>query len=347
MNRLSSLDYLRGLAAFCVMAFHYTMWAKPVYALSAVGIYAVSIFYVLSGLTLYLVYFDKIGNPSKAGLKDFAIKRVFRIFPLLYLCSILTILVNQKIPAWDIIVTNVTGIFSVYRWQWDICYGSWSIANELAFYLFFPVFVFLAKRSKPLFWSFSLLLFLIYIWYAFVYLDSSKPFFGDNWINYLNPFNQVPLFLGGFLIGYLGEKTPVSSKISLPLLILFVLVFRYYPLHGDTIQLVTGIGRMVYTVLCIGICFAFYKTDFHLPQPLHRSFQLLGEISYSVYLMHPLVWHVLSMLPGKYFSYLHPYAEYAIAVPTTLTLSYIIYRFYEKYFMRLGAQLSRRLQPPG
>ena len=74
MKRLSSLDYLRGLAAFGVMVFHYSMWNFGLFKaedfLGRVGLYGVAIFYVLSGITLYHVYFDKIGSPSAAGLKD-------------------------------------------------------------------------------------------------------------------------------------------------------------------------------------------------------------------------------------------------------------------------------------
>ncbi|HEX6179628.1 MAG TPA: hypothetical protein VFZ47_00205, partial [Chitinophagaceae bacterium] len=53
--RLHSLDYLRGLAAFGIMAYHFMMWTMGEMdssrKMGRVGIYGVSIFYVLSGLT--------------------------------------------------------------------------------------------------------------------------------------------------------------------------------------------------------------------------------------------------------------------------------------------------------
>jgi exopolysaccharide production protein ExoZ len=62
MKRLESLDYLRGLMAVSVMAFHYVSWSfvKPGAdsLLGKLGIYAVSIFYILSGVSLSFVYFQ-------------------------------------------------------------------------------------------------------------------------------------------------------------------------------------------------------------------------------------------------------------------------------------------------
>ena len=68
MNRLYNLDYLRGLVTFGIMIYHYLSWTLGKFTadtfMGRVGIYGVSIFYVLSGLTLYYVYYDKM-KPSQ------------------------------------------------------------------------------------------------------------------------------------------------------------------------------------------------------------------------------------------------------------------------------------------
>jgi len=60
MQRLYTLDYLRGATAFFIMIYHYCSWMSignsPDSFLGKIGIYGVSIFYILSGLTLYYVY---------------------------------------------------------------------------------------------------------------------------------------------------------------------------------------------------------------------------------------------------------------------------------------------------
>ena len=86
MKRIESLDYLRGLMALSVMIYHYISWgAGPIgseHLLGKLGIYAVSMFYILSGLSLGLVYYGRITSASDIG--SFMIKRVFRIFPLFW-----------------------------------------------------------------------------------------------------------------------------------------------------------------------------------------------------------------------------------------------------------------------
>ena len=63
-SRLHNLDYLRGLAAASIMFYHFTTWSFGEYdadtLIRRIGIYGVAIFYVLSGLTLYHVYFKKL-----------------------------------------------------------------------------------------------------------------------------------------------------------------------------------------------------------------------------------------------------------------------------------------------
>ncbi len=73
-NRLHNLDYLRGLAAFGIMIYHYCSWEFGDFTsdtiMERIGIYGVAIFYVLSGLTLFHVYFEKL-NFSKESIFSF------------------------------------------------------------------------------------------------------------------------------------------------------------------------------------------------------------------------------------------------------------------------------------
>ena len=88
MKRLYNLDYLRGLAAFGIMIYHYLSWTLGKFTadtfMGRLGIYGVSIFYILSGLTLFCVYNDKM-TLSKKDVATFFKKRVFSIFPLLWI----------------------------------------------------------------------------------------------------------------------------------------------------------------------------------------------------------------------------------------------------------------------
>jgi exopolysaccharide production protein ExoZ len=343
MNRLSSLDYLRGIAAFGIMAFHYSMWtfgfAKGGDFIGKTGIYGVSVFYVLSGLTLFHVYYHKIGGPSKKGLVDFALKRVFRIFPLLWLMSIATILIEKiSLPTFNILI-SFTGLFGVFYREDTICYGGWSVGNELIFYLFFPFFVYCSRRPRKMLLPLSLILFLVYLWFAFVHIGRARTIF-DCWVDYLNPLNQVFLFLGGYLIGFLLAELRIPRAAGILLALATMLVFILYPVKDDSIYLISGFNRLAFTIMCFSLCFAFYKTDFRLPGLADKAFTVLGEISYSVYLAHPITWYVLTHFLRHYFQGMPPLARISVAIVVTLLASYTVYHFFERYFMKLGKRLS-------
>ena len=142
-NRLHYLDYLRGISALGIMFFHYLSWTFGSFNASnpigRIGIYGVSIFYILSGLTLYHVYFNL--EPSKKNILHFIIKRVFRIVPLFALITILSVLmVNQPIEFTNLIL-NLTCLFGFINPTGYYTTGGWSIGNEMVFYLFLIILI--------------------------------------------------------------------------------------------------------------------------------------------------------------------------------------------------------------
>ncbi len=88
VQRIDSLDYLRGIMAFGVMIYHYQEWSglhleESFSFVGVLGIYAVSTFYILSGLSLMIVYQYRLNNPT--DIIDYFVRRIFRIFPLMWL----------------------------------------------------------------------------------------------------------------------------------------------------------------------------------------------------------------------------------------------------------------------
>jgi exopolysaccharide production protein ExoZ len=327
------------------MVFHYNMWLFGLFTtntfLGKVGIYGVSVFFVLSGLTLFHVYHQKIGAPSKAGLIDFAIKRVFRIFPLIWLLTAATLLLKKDDYTTSGIVLNFTGLSSFIHWDDTIIYGAWSIGNEVTFYLFFPVFVFMSKRSRVLFGFFALAILMLYLWFTFIHMPKAIAD-GAFWATYTNPLNNVFLFLGGYLIGLFTRNIPVPKIISIPVAVIAFGVFIFLPVSGDATHLVAGWYRVIFSLLCMAICFAFYKTDFGLPRLLHKCFETLGEISYCLYLVHPLLWHVLTHYFGAYYSGLPAPVKMCSGFALSILIAYAIYQLFEKYFMKLGRRVAGR-----
>lgn len=292
-----------------------------------VGVYGVSIFYVLSGLTLFMVYHHKF------TFSEFYIKRAFRIFPLLWVVLTLTILIHHMHFKPLLFFYNYTGLFGLFAWWRYIGTGVWSIGNELFFYGCFPLLLF-AGRTKYLLPALALGVYLIYAWFAFVELLPGKPL-ANQWSAYINPLNQVGLFLTGFLIGRIFHRIRVNQIIVSGLFAVALLAFIFWPADGNTIALVTGWNRIVFTVISAVICFSFFKLEIRLPAFLDWILRKLGEASYSVYLLHPIVWFViLDLLPD-----LTPGNRIWISSAVSLVVSYMVFNFFEKPMMRLGRKV--------
>lgn len=233
-ERLYSLDYLRGIAAFGIMIYHYLTWNGNIFTadtvLGRIGLYGVSIFYILSGLTLYYVYYNRLKLNLQNVLLFFK-KRIFRIFPLLWIVTILSVIGMKTIPRFYDLFLNLTGLFGFIKWDAYLATGAWSIGNELVFYVFFPLFVLFRKAHKWIFYFFGILIFAVYLHFCFFRLDPSLPL-ENQWHIYINPLNQVFLFFAGFLIGRIFEKYNVHWVIGVGVLLIGVLIFVLYPTSG-------------------------------------------------------------------------------------------------------------------
>jgi peptidoglycan/LPS O-acetylase OafA/YrhL len=344
-TRLHTLDYLRGLAAFSIMIYHYSTWTVGNFSsedvLGRIGLYGVSVFYVLSGLTLYHVYYQNM-NGNLNDIRDFFIKRFFRIFPLLWLTIFITCLLKFEFPGSYKLFLNVTGLFSILRYDAYIGTGVWSIGNELCFYLFFPFFVILSKGRRFLFALLSIVIFAVYLYFAYFIIPEFDVLKNSGSHLYINPLNQVFLFLGGFLIGLFFEKLNVDQPFVAVILSLSVLAFVFYPVSGDRINLVQQTPRLVFTTICFVFCFSFYKATIQLPAWLDNVFTRLAEYSYSLYLLHPLVWRFFENLSKMLKYSLHPAAMFVLCAALSLLLSRFVYFYYEKFFMRRGRSWSEK-----
>lgn len=343
MPRINTLDYLRGLMACFIMCYHFLFWCGYSFTsadfFGKIGVYGVSAFYVLSGITLYVVYSNRIDLDFKS-IASFATKRIFRIFPLLWFITINTLLTSKKHVDLSTIVLNLTGLFGFVKPEGYIGNGVWSIGNELVFYAFFPFIILAAKYNKYIFYVFSTLLILMGIYFAFTYLTPEKTL-GEQWARYVNPLNQIILFSGGILIAYwFKANSLIQYKLFLrALLLLAVLLFIFYPVTGNTINIVSGWNRILFCLISFVVCACIYVDNYNFPTVIHKSLSFIGETSYSIYLVHPLVFLIIGALNQKYFQW-HYSITLTISIIGTFICSYFIYRFVEKPMIKIGKGLT-------
>ena len=288
-QRLHGLDYLRGLAAVGIMAYHYSTWAFGAQEansfLSRVGIYGVAIFYVLSGQALTYVYASTL-SLEVSSLYNFYKKIFFRIFPLFWLATFLSIILSKHYPNPLDLALNLTGLFGLVKWDRYFATGAWSIGNELSFYLVFPLLVFLLNKYRT-----GLIFAILFSVSAFVYfsfhrIEAHIPL-ASQWNSYTNPANQFVFFLGGALIGRFINPGAIKVSQSLIMGTIGLAIFILIPISSNTTELVTGLNRLIFTVCCLLICCSFFRKT-RVMSILDKPLALLGQASYSIYLFHPV-----------------------------------------------------------
>ncbi len=334
--RYENLDYLRGLCALSIMAYHYVSWTMQGLDvgtfLGKLGVYGVSMFYVLSGLTMYLVYFKSFAL-NKVFFKNFYIKRVFRIYPLMWFVMILAIGMHGTEASPMDLFLQFSGLFGIVDWAAAVPCGIWSIGNELCFYLMLPLFFFCLKKGNILLLAISLLVFGIYFYFAFVVLDKSQPIANQDMYT-KNPLCQAGLFFGGILIGHFFKEKRFKNASILILMGTLLVAFIFYPISGNAINIMIGWDRVLYTLICFGLAFCFFKADLSfIPNFAKKSLSWFGDISYSLYLLHPHVWTLIA------FTSLQIRFVFPIASVSTLVLCWLVYKYLEAPARNLGVKL--------
>jgi peptidoglycan/LPS O-acetylase OafA/YrhL len=101
--------------------------------------------------------------------------------------------------------------------------------------------------------------------------------------------------------------------------------------------------RWFFSLFLAGLTFGAGLALRHLPVP--RWLSWLGLISYSIYLIHPLLIEVLydSVLRGHHYSVADKYAMAVVFVLVTIALSSVTYLFVERPMQNVGRRVAKRL----
>lgn len=158
-HRLAALDGLRLLAAFSVLAYHYTgidrdYWgARPLvefptlHHLSRYGYLGVELFFIISGFVILLTAYDRT-------IQSFVASRVARLYPAYWVAIALTFVLQQ---VWDggirpsslEALGNLTMVQSAFGLT-DVQGAFWTLWVELRFYLLIGVFMLVGMSRQRL-----------------------------------------------------------------------------------------------------------------------------------------------------------------------------------------------------
>jgi exopolysaccharide production protein ExoZ len=332
----NNLQALRGIAALLVCAFHYRYiinetWSEVLFANGWIG---VQIFFIISGFIMVHTT-SRIKSNFQAGAKKFLVSRIIRIVPLYYICTFLFIVDDLNdgylIENGSRLLHSLLFIYpeKTLKINPSLEVG-WSLNYEMMFYFLFTVAIlFGLNKLRFLYIWFFIVIFLIPLLLLGEISSNYKSYMEYPWgyINFIS--NPILMhFLLGVILAQIIPKLKISKSVANSMMILsFVLLFVYIT---DT----TGIPINNWFDLLAGgfVVFSVLINDFHEKGlKLPSIFVKLGDMSYSFYLVHPIVIGYIPLLFLKlsFLKQLKGTPLFVFTLLLTLICSWIFYKTVE------------------
>lgn len=316
---LMSVQALRFIAAWAVVGHHFMQIFFDFHARGPVGqafidkgAVGVDVFFVISGLVIFLSTEGKSLPPAR-----FLLYRLFRIVPAYWLYTALMALVvvyarpvlPDQTVDWShfllsllFIPTENPGGYGIY----PTLNVGWTLNYEMLFYLLFGWA--LLFRLHWRLWIVAALLFAV-----------CQAWTGYGWVSEFYRSDIVYEFLLGIALGMVYRRGWIKPGLYLPLLGIVGALLTIYHLAPEPRFLAWGLPSAVLVMACISL-------ERYVEH--NRMFELLGNCSYSVYLMHVLVLSAGGFVAQRYG--VNPYAMFTVCAATIGLGSWASYEWVEK-----------------
>lgn len=368
--KLAGLEGLRGIMCVWVVITHtLTIAALPIYKNEGVGMllangtYAVGVFILLSG---FVIAFLLDSKKEQYGL--YIARRALRLFPAYLVCLLLSILIldmsieflNQLIfehpktanrlelfhDTKDNLATHsllhlfmlhgiVTSEFlpsSAYA----IMGQAWSLTLEWQFYLIAPLLMYFLNQ-KNWFFVVAISVLLLILQRELAWVMGHRSFI----------FANISLFISGILTFrfFKSFRDGIYSKkeylIKFSILVLLTIVFQIK--IGSKLAM---IPPLIWWITIVSETVITKNVLLNMVKRINncRPILFLGKISYSIYCFHMISLYCV----GWFFMVVMPisshvlYASLVIGLsfPITIGVSFLIYSYVEKYFIKVGKGLG-------
>jgi peptidoglycan/LPS O-acetylase OafA/YrhL len=344
-NYIPSLNGLRALSIFSVLLVHiniqefHNAYRIPLLLDRELG---VNIFFILSGFLITTLLLQEEKLMGVISLKDFYLRRVFRIFPVYYVLLLVYLLLQLagvlhfKPSSW---LTSLT-YTKYFNWSndWETAH-LWSLSVEEHFYLLWPfIFKYLRRYRVSFAWAMIILVPMLRIFYAEYPLDFMNP---------LTIFQKGDALMWGCIFAIYREQ--IESRIrKIPFIFSGILLLLICLEHSAVMVLPPGVyqwtvipfltttGTVGDVAVGILILSSVSRSRTVWYQFLNLPFMnYIGKLSYSLY-----IWQQL------FFSHdIGFFGQLPVNLVLIFAVANISYYFIEKPFLRLKGQRGVRTVP--
>jgi len=327
---LSNLQVLRGVAAMGVVFFHTD------YRLAGgwhTEFFGVSTFFVISGFIMCFI--------TRDNAEGFLAKRLQRIAPLYWLCTLVLLLVmfggaifdsstwlapldgQPGEPLWSYVGSSL--LFMPMEDRYPILNVGWSLNYEVYFYLLFATALWINQRLAPLI-----------VIVALVALNrAGAAYCTAPACHYLSA-DYIQFFIAGIVLFYVVQRAPAAPRRPVVWLAVALIAICYGsqfvgPWWADAMP--PGWYMALATsapVVIVGSALVAERAGGALTW---RPLILIGDASYAIYLTHPIVFEAIRLAGEKWPSVPSPTAS------TVFMLAYVVVAGMVGVLVHLGVEL--------
>tara|TARA_E500000305_G_scaffold7082_2_gene5268 strand:- start:266 stop:1324 length:1059 start_codon:yes stop_codon:yes gene_type:complete len=304
-KKIPSLDGIRAFAVLLVLISH------AGYGHIVPGGFGVTLFFFLSGYLITFLLLKEFKSHGKISKSNFFMRRALRILPPLFFVLLVFYGVDYLLKnsfSYDFLGV-CSQLFFFYNYYeifvgGDVLSGTgvlWSLAVEEHYYALFP-FVFalifsLDNRApeKLFLWLLVFLVLLVFLWRCYLYFDLSIT--GDR--IYFSTDTRVDSILFGAILSVLVYEKRIDDcsilylRDYVCLFVALIMVLASFLIRDDAFR-----WTLRFTVQGLALIIFFYYAVFYSTNPIFRIFnwvpiQVIGVLSYTIYLVHAIFLHFL------------------------------------------------------
>src|ERR1700733_604032 len=276
--KLGTLQAGRGVASVGVVLLHTAdyfsqdprFWMRPVFLnIFYFGRYGVSFFFILSGIVILLAHWKDQGRPS--AWPSYAWKRIRRVYPIYWIVLIPVLLFHSQRFSWAVTPWSILSSLLLIHIgsPVSILLVGWSLFCEILFYILFSL-VILNRTTGYLgltAWFSGCL------WFAF------HPRPGLLFVYFL-PVHL--LFVFGMIITVIYKKRWISHEPILLSIGAGIVAFALYRASANRHSFEDVLAGLGFALFMTGLIGLEVKGRIRVS----RAWLLLGDASYSIYLIH-------------------------------------------------------------
>ena len=351
-NRNLAMDGIRGLAVLIVFLSHTSgrdQSLSPLLQFNGIGHVGVYLFFVLSGYLLASTLIDEWYRNGSISVKNFLIRRFFRIAPLYYFVLVIVFLYQQITSQFYSSYLHINnGLVGFIKHLFFIKGDGvfWTLPTEFIFYLILPWLVILGlRKGKSAYYFLSGCALVYFFWFLLILQHIIPETLALKLVGISHNSQFLDVFLCGvlasfaqrnkFLAEVFRQNVKIIDRVAVYGL-LMTLLLTFAMVSFNFLGLERPFYGLRWASLGYGLIFAFIILATSLNGAVCKIFEtkvlrLLGIVGFSWYLIHFFVLQVVN-----HFS-LSPPLKFTLSTFLLVVLSSVLYVFIE-----IGKKFTQR-----